>query len=418
MDELEIFQRLGLALAIGLLVGVERGWDSGDASGARVAGVRTFALIGLFGGVAGWLSTVLGAATLGLLFLGFAALVAVSYWLAVRHDGDLGLTTEVAALLVFALGAAAVLGDPAPAAAAGVVVTALLAVKSKLHGWIAHVRRLELTAAIELAIISVVILPVLPDRGYGPGGVLNPYALWWAVVLVAALSFAGYVAIRVAGARLGTMIAGLMGGLASSTATTWAFARMARDAGALARLLAVGAVLAGSVTFLRILAVAAVFNRALAATLAVPLLAMAAAGFAGALVLRLGARSDSKAPPDLRGMTNPLDIATALKFAAFLAVVLVATELSRAWFGTAGVYAVAALSGLTDVDAVTISMATSAGAELSMGAAAGAVVTAASVNTAVKGGIALALGGAPFGLRVIAVYAAVLAAAALALALR
>jgi uncharacterized membrane protein (DUF4010 family) len=415
MDELEIFQRLGLALAIGLLVGVERGWESGDTSGIRVAGVRTFALIGLYGGIAGWLSTVLGAATLGLLSLGFAALVAVGYWLAVRDDGDHGLTTEIAALLVFALGAAAVLGQPAPAAAVGVVATALLAVKSRLHGWIARIRRLELTAAIELAIISVVVLPILPDRGYGPGGVLNPYALWWAVVLVAALSFAGYVAIRVAGARLGTMIAGLMGGLASSTATTWAFARMARDAGDLARLLAVGAVLAGSVTFLRILAVAAVFNGPLAAALAPPLLAMAATGFAGALVLRLGARSDAEAPPALQGMTNPLDVGTALKFAAFLALVLVATELSRGWFGTAGVYAVAALSGLTDVDAVTISMATSA--ELSPTTAAGAVVTAASVNTAVKGGIAVALGGWRFGLRVIAVYLPVLAAGALALVL-
>jgi uncharacterized membrane protein (DUF4010 family) len=193
---------------------------------------------------------------------------------------------------------------------------------------------------------------------------------------------------------------------------------MARDSDALAPPLAVGAVLAGSVTFLRMLAVAAVFDRDLAAALTTPLLAMAAAGFAGALVLRLGVRSEAEAPRGLQEMTNPLDLGAALKFAALLAAVLVATELAAARFGAAGAYVVAALSGLTDVDAVTISMARSAGAELPLAAAAGAVVTAASVNTAVKGGIAVGLGGRRFGLRVIAVYAPVLAVGALALALR
>ena len=170
---------------------------------------------------------------------------------------------------MFLLGAAAMLGDMAPPTAAAVVATALLAVKPALHRWIERMAELELAAAIELALISVVMLPLLPDRGFGPDGVLNPYELWWAVVLVARLPFVGYFAIRIAGPRLGTLITGLLGGLVSSTATTLSFARMARRVEALAPVLAVGTVRAGSVTFLRILALAAVFNRPPAAALAV-----------------------------------------------------------------------------------------------------------------------------------------------------
>lgn len=415
MDETEIFRRLGLALAIGLLVGVERGWHTrAHAGGARVAGVRTFALIGLFGGVSGWLAGALGPAVLGLAFLGLAALVGVSYWVSTRADGDLGITTEVAALLVFALGAAAVLGETAPAAAAAVVATGLLAVKSVLHRWIDRMRQLELTAAIELAIISVVMLPLLPDEGFGPGGVLNPYELWWAVVLIAGLSFVGYVAIRVAGAGLGTLVAGLLGGLASSTATTLVFSRMARGAEALAPALAVGVVLAGSVAFLRILVVAAALNRPLAAALAAPMLAMAAAGLAGALALRLAAPPPAESHPDMHGLANPLALGTAVKFGALLAVVAVAVDVFRSWFGAAGVYVVAALSGVADVDAVTVSMARAAGGDAALGVATAAVVLAASVNTAVKGGIALVVGGPRVGLRVAGAYVAVLAAGGLA----
>lgn len=415
MDEFEIFKRLGLALAIGLLFGAERGWHTrAESGGIRVAGIRTFALMGLFGALSGWLAGMLGPAVLGFLFVGYAAVVAVSYWISSRREKDFGITTEVAELLVFALGAAAMLGPMAPVAAAGVVATALLAVKSVLHRWIDRMQEFELTAAIELAIISVVMLPLLPNRGYGPGGVLNPYVLWWAVVLVAGLSFVGYLAIRVAGAQTGTLVTGLLGGLASSTATTLAFAKMARRARTLGPVLAVGVVVAGSVTFLRILVIAAAFNRPLSAHLAVPLVAMAAVGLAGALVLRLTAPLRDRAHPEVQEIANPIELGMALKFGAFLAVVVLATQYFQDWFGTAGVFAVAALSGITDVDAVTISMARMTGPDLALRIATGAIVTAASVNTVVKAGIALVVGGRGIGQRVIGVYVAVLAAGGIA----
>lgn len=409
MDDLELFKRLGLALAIGLLVGLERGWHARSVpTGTRIAGIRSFALIALLGGMSGLLATTLGASAFGFAFVAFAALVAAGYWTGNRGQQDFGITTEIAALLVFVLGAAAMLSDMALAAAGGVVTTALLAIKPTLHRWIDRIEELDLAAGIKLAVISVVMLPLLPDRAVGPGGVLNPYELWWAVVLVAGLSFVGYVAVRITGAQLGTLITGLLGGLVSSTATTLSFARMASRAEALAPVLAMGAVLAGSVTFLRILALTSVLNPALAGDLAVPMLTMAATGFVGALVLRVAPQPHIGITPDVPEVTNPLELGVALKFGILLALVVLITHYFEVWFGTAGVYTVAALSGITDVDAVTVSMARMSDDMLTSMAAAGAVMTAVSVNSAVKAGIALAVGGRRFGLRVSAVYAAVL----------
>ncbi|TCP58449.1 uncharacterized membrane protein (DUF4010 family) [Rhodovulum bhavnagarense] len=419
MEEIELFRRLGLALAIGLLFGLERGWQARDeAEGTRIAGLRTFALTGLLGGICAWLGTATGPVFLGLAFLGLAALVAVTYWAQLRADDDLGLTTEVAMLLAFVLGAAAVLGDMAAAAASAVVATALLSLKRILHGWVAQIRRFELAALVQLAVISVVILPVLPRQGFGPGQALNPHDLWWAVVIVAGLSFLGYGAMRVAGAGLGAVITGLLGGLASSTSTTLALARLVRDDARLAPLLSVGIVLAGAVTFLRVMVVATIFAPGLLGALALPLGTMAATGIAGAGLLALSAGRQKKTPTGLDELSNPLALGTALSFGIVLVVVILGTHYLRQWFGESGVYAAAAVSGLTDVDALTISVAQLSRGDLSSQAASGAIVLAVAVNTTVKGAMALVVGGRDLGLRVLAVYAAALAAGALTLALR
>lgn len=413
MDDLELFRRLGLALAIGLLFGLERGWHARDeAEGARTAGLRTFALSGLLGGVCGWLVQATGPVFLGFAFLAVTALIAVTYWAQIREDDDFGLTTEVALLLTFALGAAALLGDMSAAAASAVVATALLSLKRLLHGWVARIRRFELAALVQLAVISVVILPLLPRQGLGPGGTLNPYELWWAVVIVAGLSFLGYVAMRIAGARLGAVITGLFGGFASSTSTTLALSRLVRSDPRLGPLLAIGVVLAGSVTFLRVLVVGTIFARDLLRVLALPLGAMAATGFAGAGVLALASGRQAKSTAGLDELSNPLALGTALSFGAVLVVVLLGTHYLQLWFGEDGVYAAAALSGLTDVDALTISVAQLTQTDLALRAAALAILLAVSVNTAVKGGIALVIGGPGFGLRVLTVYAVTLAAGA------
>jgi len=411
MDELEIFRRLGLALAIGLLFGLERGWHERETSeGGRIAGIRTFALTGLAGAVIGWIASVTTPVVLGLGLLALALLVAVSYWTRLRADDDIGLTTEIALLLAFALGAAAFLAEMAPVAATGVVATALLSLKRVLHRWIAQIRRLELVALVQLALISVVILPILPNAGFGPGAVLNPYELWWAVVIVAGLSFFGYAAMRLAGPELGILITGLFGGLASSTSTTLALSRLVRDTPALAPLAAVGTVAAGSVTFLRVLVVAAIFAPGLFALLAPSMVVMALTGFAGVVVLRATHARGSAGHPEIDTVSNPLALVTALSFGVILAIVVLGTHYLENWFGDAGIYAAAALSGSNDVDALTISVARMTETDLAGAVAANAIFIAVSVNTAVKAAIAVAVGGMGLGLRVIGVYSVALVA--------
>jgi len=405
MEELDVITRLGVAIAIGLLVGFERGWQTrSKTGGARVAGIRTFSFMGLLGGLSGWLAGLLGGGFLGFAFLGFAILVAVGYRTTVREDEDFGMTTEIASLIVFALGAAAMLGDMVVSAIAGVAVTTLLAVKPYLHHWIDRVRQFELAAAIELAIISIVILPLLPNKDYGPYEALNPYELWWAVVLVAGLSFFAYVAIRVVGVRLGIVLAGLAGGFASSTATTLSLSRMARQERALTKLLAFGICLAGSVTFLRMIIEVWAFNRSMAMNLVFPLGIMTVVGLTGALVLRALGSSQEKSELDLSTIGKPLQLGTALIFGVLLTIVAIAIPYFKDSFGTMGLYGVAAVSGLTDVDAVTISIARMDSENLMESDAVGAIITAAAVNTAVKCGIAFFVGGAGVGIRVSAVF--------------
>jgi uncharacterized membrane protein (DUF4010 family) len=408
MDDIDVFRRLALALAIGLLLGLERGWhERGLEEGQRAAGIRTFALTALLGGVIAWL----GSRTVPILasaaFLALSALLVVSYFARLRSRGDRGLTTEVALLLTFALGAASMLGEMAPTAAVAVVATLLLSMKARLHRWVSEIRRLELEALLKLALISIVILPLLPNEGYGPGASINPYELWWAVVVVAGLSFFGYVAIRLGGAKLGMLLTGLFGGLASSTSTTLALARIVHTQSSMTALAATGIVVAGSVTFLRILGLVAIFQPSLVLPLAWPMAAMAAVGVSGSLLVRLiavrGRKTESGG--ELEDIANPLELTSALSFGAILAVVILAVHYLDRWLGTQGIYAGAALSGVTDVDALTISVAKLVGDDLSPVQGAAAIFIAVSVNTIVKGLISLVAGSGRLGLLVLPIYA-------------
>ena len=291
MDDTEILSRLGLALSIGLLFGLERGWHGRDASeGARIAGIRTFALTGVLGGIAAWLASLTSPVVLGGAFVALGLLVAVSTWTRLKAQGDIGLTSEMALFLVFALGAVSVLGNIVPAAAVAVVAALLLTMKARLHRWIAQIDRLELDAVFKLGLISVVVLPLLPNEGFGPGQTLNPYELWWAVVVVAGLSFLGYLGVRLAGPNLGILMTGTFGGLASSTSTSLVLARLARRHPALGQVAAAGIVVAGSITFLRILVLVRIFEPALLVPLAPPMVVMAATGLAGAALIHVMAR--------------------------------------------------------------------------------------------------------------------------------
>lgn len=412
MDDLTVAIRLGAALAVGLIIGLERGWTDRDRpEGRRAAGLRTFAITGFGGGLAAFLAPDLGPGPLLLFLAGIGAYMLAAYW---REQGSLGLTTEVAMLVTALLGAAAGIGHDLAGVGGAVVVALLLREKARLHGWLERFTPAETAAALQFLLIAVVVPPFLPDRTLDPWGAINPARIWWLVVLVAGLSFAGYAAVRIAGPRVGTLLTGLLGGLASSTALTLVFARQARAAPQAAPALAAGIVAAWAVMVIRIGVLVLVLHPPLALALAASLVGAAAVavGF-GLWLWRAASERTSEAPP----LGNPLDLWSALKIVALIVAVLVLSKLLDEYLGVAGLYLLAAVSGLADVDAITLSAARLTQGGLGVAAGAAVVLIAAGVNTLVKAGLAVVLGGRVMALRILPATAAMLAAGVAGMAL-
>jgi uncharacterized membrane protein (DUF4010 family) len=395
-----MFYHLGVALAIGLLIGVERGWAERDEEeGTRVAGVRTFALIGLLGGAAALVMQPLGVPLTALGLLALAVLFATAHVVQARTRPDrLGITGPVAGLLTFVLGALAASGEVALAAAAAVVAALLLSAKPVLHRWLGNLRRRELAAGLHLLLLSVVVLPLLPDQGYGPWQTLNPHRIWWMVVLIAVLSFVGYFAVKEAGVRKGAVFTGVFAGLASSTALTLHFSRLARGQPGLARMLGTGILLACGTMFPRMAVILAVTAPNLLLRALPPLALMTLAVYGAALHqwrTPIDRRAESPGP-----LANPLELPAAIGFGALLALVMVLAKGAEVWFGGAGVLALSVASGIADVDAITLSLAGMNATGLDPRIAVTGAVVAAATNCLVKGGIATAIGGGRLGLAV------------------
>lgn len=395
MDQIELFGRLALAFAIGLMIGIERGWQSrAMETGTRALGVRTFALIGLLGGVLGLAGQVTDDMVTALASLGFIAIIAVIYFTGLMKDQGRGATTEIAAVLTFALGIVAMRGEMEVAAAAAVIVAATLGVKEPLHQWIKRIDEDELTAAIKLLVISVVVLPLLPNQGYGPGEAINPYVLWWIVVVIAAISFAAHAAMRLFGEKAGAASVGLLGGLISSTATTIAFARFAKAHAPLSRYAAGSIALASAVMFIRALVLTGILFRDAIEFLWLPMAVASLTSLAVASLLSFG-----KQPKTERGieLNASADIGTGLKFvAAFVAVALI-THYAQQSFGQQGALIASALGGLVDVDATNATMARlGASGGASVVEVTAAVLLAAAVNSIAKGVYAVVIAGRGF----------------------
>ncbi len=362
----------------------------------------------------GALFPVLGPLPFAAAFLAFAGGFTLFKWRESEREGDFGATTLVAALLTFALGSLAVLGDMTVAAAAAVAVTVLLAAKRWLHQWVETLTWEELRATLILLVMSFVALPVLPDQGFGPYGAINPHTLWLMTIAIAGVSFIGYVAVRIIGTRYGTLVAGVAGGLVSSTAATIDLARKAKAEPGTVRIELAGALAASAIMFLRMIVIVALFGPGNLALLAGPL-AVAALILLGA-ALAFEARWAREASDALVGgqFSNPFELTAVIRFAALLAVILVASKWLVALFGGRGAVGVAAIAGLADVDAITLSVTQMPGAAITGAEAAIAVFVAAVANSLTKTGIAFTAGTAGFGLRYGAVtLVAVLAAAAL-----
>ena len=395
----------------GAAVGLERQW-SGHAEGprARFAGIRTFTLLGAIGGFTGWLWAAGITAPAAILFAGGVTIVAAAYAAGSRQDID--GTTEVAALVVLAAGLLAGIGSITLASASIALTVLLLVEKTRLHGLVKRIDDVGLRSGVRFGVMALVILPLLPEGPYGPLGGVRPRELWAIVLFFSGISFAGYVARRLVGAGHGYLATGLLGGLVSSTNVTFTFARASRAEPGMEGPLAFGAVAANAMLFPRVLATAAILNPTVLRPL-VPYLA-APAIVAAAVVVAGMRRTATAGAPEMRE-SNPLQLASALQMAVFFQAVLMIVYVARGYWGESGVFASAAVLGLTDVDAVTLSMARDVAHAVSPAVAAAAIGVGVLTNTALKLAMAMAFGNARF--RLIAGSALLLMLAALGLPL-
>jgi uncharacterized membrane protein (DUF4010 family) len=414
----ETLLSLAVALVAGGLIGAER--EQAHRGQSEFGGVRTFPLIAMLGALGAVLTPSLGGWVLGVFLVATGAMLVLSRTRS--KDDDQGITSEIAAVVTFALGALAGTADLMPQDSRlllviGLAVTtmALLAVKRPLHGFIASVSQDDVYATAKFGVLALVALPLLPNRAFGPLEVLNPFKIGVFIVLVAAVSFAGYVAARLVGTGRGFLLVALIGGLVSSTAVTVTLSGRAKGHSALASISSLAIVAACSTMFVRVLVMVGIVDYPLLAKLAVPLGLMAATGFAAALVsyLRLTTKARSAEAVPFR---NPFELTTALKFGLLYAVILFVAKAAEVYIGQTGLYASSVLAGLADVDAIALSMTELHRAGMSGGVAARCIVLAVFTNTLVKVAIALVVGGPALGLRVGTAVLGVLAAGGVGLA--
>jgi uncharacterized membrane protein (DUF4010 family) len=414
-DSFAMLLRLAVALAIGLLLGLERGWEGRDLHTAqRTAGVRTFAAIGLIGGVAAQLGGEHAIVLLAAFGIALGMVLAVGYWRESEVDRDVSLTTSVTALATYGLGALAGRGELLAASSSAVVLTMILGFRPEIHSLIRKIERTELLATFRLLLISVVMLPVLPNHAYGPWDAFNPFVIWWMVVLVAAISYVGYFATRLMGPERGILATGLFGGLVSSTVVTLNLARESAEGVAKPNLLAAGATVASAIMWPRIMLIVSAIDPVLGWSLAWPIAAATAIGFAGALMLAHLGRGEEKpfaASGGKLDTSNPLNLGAAIRFALILTAILGASHAASAWAGTSGLYVVAGISGLADATPISLSAASmNKHQTIAPAIAMGAILIGMVANTVLKSALALTIGGASMGLRFLATSIAMVAA--------
>jgi uncharacterized membrane protein (DUF4010 family) len=389
-EPLSIALRFGAALALGVLLGLERERTKTETG---FAGVRTFGLLALSGGAAAFLDEMLGRPWLALGMLGAViALVVVSYAVTAPR-GEFGITTEISAVFAFVLGFLCVSGHVITAAGLAVASGGVLALKQWLHRLAGRIEPADVEATLKFAIVSIIVLPLVPDQTYGPPplDVINPYKIWLMVVLISGLNFASYLLVKAVGPEHGIGLTGLLGGLVSSTAVTLGFAQRSRQAPAQASALALGILLAWTVMFLRVIVLVAVVDRALLAQVG---LAMAILGVLSlAICWLLWRRQPSGDKASVGAGENPFELGEAIRFGLLFGAITFVAKAAQVYFGDTGLYLAGAIAGLTDVDAIALSMAQLAGSDpASVDPAARTVVIAVASNTLFKAGMAGFLG--------------------------
>jgi len=386
MDVLLILKFL-IALALGALIGIER---ERKKEGAEFAGVRTFILIAILGTISAYLSQDFPYFWI-VSFAGLVVLVGLSYLVTTRKNDDVGITTEIAAFLTFVLGMLCFADEGmllAPILA--IIITTLLAIKPHLHQFAHRVSEKELINTLKFLIIAFVILPILPDEVMGPLAVFNPFQIWLMVVFISAISFTGYILMKIIGPERGLGVTGIVGGLVSSTAVATSMAARVKESEFLMKAAVFATVVASSMMFLRMLFEVSVINPALLPKLSAPMMVMGVLGIIlGIFVWR---RTEVRQMDADLKLDNPFSLKPALIFGALFLAILFLSKIANIYLGSSGVYLASIISGVADVDAITISMALLAPDTISNNTAVTAITLAAISNTVFKFLITLFLG--------------------------
>jgi uncharacterized membrane protein (DUF4010 family) len=393
MNQTDLFFRFGISAAIGFIIGLQREFAHKEKGGEIFAGERTLALMGLIGCSAAFVAEILELpwAFLAILLL-TGAFIAVGYFVSAWR-GSMGLTTEVASVIVLLSGALVYWGYLELAVAMGVATFVLLSIKLETDILVRRITREDVYAILKFAVISAIVLPILPNEGVGPPpfDVLNPYKIWLMVVFISGISFLGYILIKIAGTRQGIVITGLLGGLASSTAVTLSFSERSQDQIDLAKPFALAIIISWTMMFSRVLVEVAALNQELLQVLWIPMVAAGAIALIYSVYLYFAQRSMEEGEVPL---SNPFELGPAVKFGLLYAGILLVSRAAQINFGDTGIFASSIISGLADVDAITLSVAqlSSGSGSLTISTASRAIVLATMSNTVVKGGIVLFMG--------------------------
>jgi uncharacterized membrane protein (DUF4010 family) len=399
-----VFQQLAVSFGLGLLLGLER-----EQRGSSIAGIRTFPIVSLFGTVCAQVGQTLGGWIVAVGLIALAAIVVCANFAQIKKGTiDPGMTTEVAVLLLYVIGALIVVGYLTAAVVIAGAMAVLLHSKRPLHNFARAVGERDMRAIMQFVLLSLVILPILPSEDYGPFGVWNPFKLWLMVVLIVGISLGGYVAYKFLGTRAGSLLGGIIGGLVSSTATTVSYSRRTVPEAALAPLSAFVIMTASCISIVRVLVEVAAVAPAQFMEIALPLTGMLVFCFLITVALFFPSRKQGIRMPEQK---NPAELKPALVFGGLYALVLLAVAVAKQYFGSAGLYVVAVISGLTDLDAITLSTGQLAGSQkIDTSTAWRVILIAVMSNFLFKFGIVAALGSAGLTQRIGCAFAVALAA--------
>jgi uncharacterized membrane protein (DUF4010 family) len=382
IPELQVlFHRFGIALALGLFIGVEREMEKAGT----FAGVRTFPLISMLGCLVAMLNELFIPWIFIAAFVILAGFVISAYFFIGSANAP-GITTEISALLAFLFGALVWWHMTGLASALAVVTVLLLAAKRPLESLARRIGQGDLNAALQFAVITLIIFPVLPDKTYGPLQVINFRDIWLFVILIAGLNLIGYVLIKILGSQQGIGLAGLLGGIGSSTALAISFSRRSRSEAGLGIEFALGILLASTIMFIRVLILTFSINASLGKMLILPIMGAFLAGLLGCAYLWFVQikRQGREGGTATVHIANPLELWQAIQFGVLFGVIIFIAKAAQVYFGATGVYLSSFLTGLTDVDAITLSLAKLEGSSIALQVAAHGIILAAITNTGVK----------------------------------